>query len=70
MLYPYREDSKDGLKFYTDPKFFFERWCNEQRKDIENNIRKRRRKRVCRKIELIFQPYNLKKIKSVISSKH
>nr|XP_054753111.1 actin-binding protein WASF2-like [Lytechinus pictus] len=40
-----REDGKDGLKFYTDPKFFFERWCNEQRKDIENNIRKKRRRR-------------------------
>ncbi|XP_072178449.1 uncharacterized protein [Diadema setosum] len=45
LLNQFREDGKDGLKFYTDPKFFFERWCNEQRKDIENNIRKRKRKR-------------------------
>lgn len=45
LLNQFREDGKDGLKFYTDPKFFFERWCNEQRKDIENNIRKRKRRR-------------------------
>lgn len=45
LLNQFREDGKDGLKFYTDPKFFFERWCNEQRKDIENNIRKRKKRR-------------------------
>ncbi|XP_017855079.1 wiskott-Aldrich syndrome protein family member 3 isoform X4 [Drosophila busckii] len=31
----YRDDGKDGLKFYTDPNYFFELWRQEMIKDTE-----------------------------------
>uniref|UniRef100_T1IZF7 Wiskott-Aldrich syndrome protein family member n=1 Tax=Strigamia maritima TaxID=126957 RepID=T1IZF7_STRMM len=34
-LNPYREDGKDGLKFYTDPNYFFELWRQDMLKDTE-----------------------------------
>lgn len=44
-LNPYRKDGKDCLKFYTDPEFFFNIWCNELIKDNETRkIEKKRRK--------------------------
>ena len=38
---PYRDDNKDALKFYTDPTYFFELWCEEMRKETEKKKRKR-----------------------------
>lgn len=34
-LNPYREDGKDGMKFYTDPDYFFQLWRQEMLKDTE-----------------------------------
>lgn len=34
----YRDDGKDGLKFYTDPNYFFELWRQEMLKDTERMI--------------------------------
>lgn len=34
-LNPYREDGKDGLKFYTDPNYFFELWRSEMIQSTE-----------------------------------
>ncbi|CAD6996969.1 unnamed protein product [Ceratitis capitata] len=34
-LNSYRDDGKDGLKFYTDPNYFFELWRQEMLKDTE-----------------------------------
>lgn len=34
----YRDDGKDGLKFYTDPTYFFELWKQEMLKDTERVI--------------------------------
>ena len=34
-LNPYREDGKDGLKFYTDPNYFFELWRTEMIQSTE-----------------------------------
>lgn len=31
----YRDDSKDGLKFYTDPNYFFELWRQEMLRDTQ-----------------------------------
>lgn len=31
----YRDDGKDGLKFYTDPNYFFELWRQEMLEDTE-----------------------------------
>lgn len=36
ILDPYRDDGKDGLKFYTDPTFFFELWKKEMMKTQGN----------------------------------
>jgi hypothetical protein len=38
---PYRDDDKDALKFYTDPTYFFELWCEEMKKETE---KKKKRK--------------------------
>ncbi|XP_047740055.1 wiskott-Aldrich syndrome protein family member 3 [Hyalella azteca] len=34
-LNPYRDDGKDGLKFYTDPAYFFNLWRDEITKETE-----------------------------------
>ncbi|PIK50228.1 putative wiskott-Aldrich syndrome protein family member 3-like [Apostichopus japonicus] len=46
LLTQYREDGKEALKFYTDPKYFFELWCKEMQKNI-HDIKQKRRKKVC-----------------------
>lgn len=40
----YREDGKDGLKFYTDPTYFFELWKQEMLKDTERVMHDRGKK--------------------------
>ncbi|XP_053990344.1 actin-binding protein WASF3 isoform X1 [Hylaeus anthracinus] len=40
----YREDGKDGLKFYTDPNYFFELWSQEMLKDTEKKLHDRGKK--------------------------
>ncbi len=45
----FREDGKDGLKFYTDPTYFFELWRQEMLKDTERMMHDRGKKvRICR----------------------
>lgn len=39
---PYRDDKKDALKFYTDPMYFFELWCEEMKKETEKKKKRRR----------------------------
>ncbi|XP_022081789.1 wiskott-Aldrich syndrome protein family member 3-like isoform X1 [Acanthaster planci] len=45
LLTPYREDGKEALKFYTDPKYFFQLWCEEMQKNITDIREKKNRKR-------------------------
>ncbi|CAI8057137.1 Wiskott-Aldrich syndrome protein family member 2, partial [Geodia barretti] len=40
-LSQYRDDGKDGLKFYTNPDYFFELWAKEQTKQIEKKQKKK-----------------------------
>ncbi|XP_044010093.1 wiskott-Aldrich syndrome protein family member 3 isoform X2 [Aphidius gifuensis] len=40
----YRDDGKDGLKFYTDPNYFFDLWSQEMLKDTEKKIHDRGKK--------------------------
>lgn len=42
----FREDGKDGLKFYTDPNYFFDLWSQEMLKDTEKKLHDRGKK-VC-----------------------
>lgn len=39
-----RQDGKDSLKFYTEPGYFFELWCQAMQKDAARNQQKRQRK--------------------------
>lgn len=45
-LNPYRDDGKDGLKFYTDPNYFFDLWRQEMLKDTERIMHDRGKKMV------------------------
>merc|ERR1719412_2804208 len=40
-LNPYREDGKDGLKFYTDANYFFDLWRSEMLQSTEKASAKR-----------------------------
>lgn len=48
----FRDDGKDGLKFYTDPNYFFDLWSQEMLKDTEKKLHDRGKK--VRKINLII----------------
>ncbi|XP_011505889.1 PREDICTED: wiskott-Aldrich syndrome protein family member 3 isoform X2 [Ceratosolen solmsi marchali] len=43
-LNDYRDDGKDGLKFYTDPNYFFDLWSQEMLKDTEKKLHDRGKK--------------------------
>jgi hypothetical protein len=40
----FRDDGKDGLKFYTDPNYFFELWRQDMLKDTERMMHDRGKK--------------------------
>ena len=44
ILCLYRDDGKDGLKFYTDPDYFFDLWRQEMLKDTERILNDKGRK--------------------------
>uniref|UniRef100_A0AAJ7UHU3 Wiskott-Aldrich syndrome protein family member 2 n=1 Tax=Petromyzon marinus TaxID=7757 RepID=A0AAJ7UHU3_PETMA len=46
ILTPYRDDRKDGLKFYTDPSYFFDLWREKMLQDTEDKRKEKRRQRV------------------------
>uniref|UniRef100_A0A671NL00 Si:ch73-362m14.4 n=1 Tax=Sinocyclocheilus anshuiensis TaxID=1608454 RepID=A0A671NL00_9TELE len=47
ILTPYRDDKKDGLKFYTDPSYFFILWKEKMLQATENKRKEKRRQKVC-----------------------
>lgn len=42
-LTPYRDDGKDGMKFYTDPSYFFSLWREKMLQATENKRKEKRR---------------------------
>ena len=36
----YRDDTKEGLKFYTDPTYFYRLWVENQNKELEKKKKK------------------------------
>uniref|UniRef100_A0A096LTJ0 Wiskott-Aldrich syndrome protein family member n=1 Tax=Poecilia formosa TaxID=48698 RepID=A0A096LTJ0_POEFO len=58
ILTPYRDDGKEGLKFYTDPSYFFDLWREKMLQDTEDK-RKERRKQ---KLKAIDRPPELEKV--------
>ncbi|CAH1798507.1 unnamed protein product [Owenia fusiformis] len=41
----FREDGKSSMKFYTDPKYFFQLWVSEMQKDTEHQRKEIKKKR-------------------------
>uniref|UniRef100_A0A8B9IWL5 Wiskott-Aldrich syndrome protein family member n=1 Tax=Amazona collaria TaxID=241587 RepID=A0A8B9IWL5_9PSIT len=46
ILTPYRDDKKDGLKFYTDPSYFFNLWKEKMLQATEDKRKEKRRQKV------------------------
>ncbi|XP_039603856.1 wiskott-Aldrich syndrome protein family member 1 isoform X2 [Polypterus senegalus] len=53
ILTPYRDDGKEGLKFYTNPSYFFDLWREKMLQDTEDK-RKEKKKQ---KLEPLFHAY-------------
>ncbi|XP_037541792.1 wiskott-Aldrich syndrome protein family member 1 isoform X1 [Nematolebias whitei] len=45
ILTPYRDDGKEGLKFYTDPSYFFDLWREKMLQDTEDKRKERRKQK-------------------------
>ncbi|KAL7835453.1 hypothetical protein SRHO_G00278000 [Serrasalmus rhombeus] len=45
ILSPYRDDNKEGLKFYTDPSYFFDLWKEKMLQDTEDKRKEKRRQK-------------------------
>ncbi|XP_071395116.1 actin-binding protein WASF3-like [Centroberyx affinis] len=51
ILTPYRDDKKDGLKFYTDPSYFFNLWKEKMLQATENKRKEKRRQKEQKNVE-------------------
>ncbi|XP_021533920.1 wiskott-Aldrich syndrome protein family member 3 [Neomonachus schauinslandi] len=51
ILTPYRDDKKDGLKFYTDPSYFFDLWKEKMLQDTEDKRKEKRRQKEQKRID-------------------
>ncbi|XP_070843361.1 actin-binding protein WASF3-like isoform X1 [Chaetodon trifascialis] len=51
ILTPYRDDKKDGLKFYTDPSYFFSLWKEKMLQATENKRKEKRRQKEQKHVE-------------------
>lgn len=51
ILSPYRDDGKDGLKFYTDPSYFFSLWKEKMLQATENKRKEKRRQKEQKHVE-------------------
>ncbi|XP_056155834.1 wiskott-Aldrich syndrome protein family member 3b [Lampris incognitus] len=45
ILSPYRDDQKEGLKFYTDPSYFFDLWKEKMLQDTEDKRKEKRKQK-------------------------
>ncbi|KAL4604835.1 wiskott-Aldrich syndrome protein family member 1 isoform X3 [Arapaima gigas] len=46
ILTPYRDDGKEGLKFYTNPSYFFDLWKEKMLQDTEDKRKEKRKQRL------------------------
>ncbi|XP_075040526.1 actin-binding protein WASF3-like isoform X2 [Mixophyes fleayi] len=51
ILTPYRDDKKDGLRFYTDPSYFFNLWKEKMLQATEDKRKEKRRQKEQRQVE-------------------
>ncbi|KAK2491622.1 hypothetical protein MC885_001899 [Smutsia gigantea] len=50
ILTPYRDDGKEGLKFYTNPSYFFDLWKEKMLQDTEDKRKEKRKQKVLQEI--------------------
>uniref|UniRef100_A0A8D1RIJ8 Wiskott-Aldrich syndrome protein family member n=1 Tax=Sus scrofa TaxID=9823 RepID=A0A8D1RIJ8_PIG len=55
ILTPYRDDGKEGLKFYTNPSYFFDLWKEKMLQDTEDKRKEKRKQKVLQEIQKIEQ---------------
>uniref|UniRef100_F7E3E8 Wiskott-Aldrich syndrome protein family member n=1 Tax=Monodelphis domestica TaxID=13616 RepID=F7E3E8_MONDO len=55
ILTPYRDDGKEGLKFYTNPSYFFDLWKEKMIQDTEDK-RKEKRKQKQKNLDRPLEP--------------
>lgn len=48
-----RDDGKEGLKFYTNPSYFFDLWKEKMLQDTEDKRKEKRKQKVLRKIQTL-----------------
>ncbi|XP_071269133.1 actin-binding protein WASF1-like isoform X1 [Salvelinus alpinus] len=46
ILTPYRDDGKEGLKFYTNPSYFFDLWREKMLQDTEDKRKEKRKQKL------------------------
>ncbi|XP_078258531.1 wiskott-Aldrich syndrome protein family member 3b isoform X1 [Rhinoraja longicauda] len=51
ILSQYRDDKKDGLKFYTDPSYFFDLWKEKMLQDTEEKRKEKRRQKEQKRVD-------------------
>ncbi|XP_053552434.1 actin-binding protein WASF3-like, partial [Bombina bombina] len=51
ILSPYRDDKKDGLKFYTDPSYFFDLWKEKMLQDTEDKRKEKRKQKEQKRVD-------------------
>ncbi|KAM4797087.1 actin-binding protein WASF3 [Rhinophrynus dorsalis] len=51
ILSSYRDDRKDGLKFYTDPSYFFDLWKEKMLQDTEDKRKEKRRQKEQKRVD-------------------
>ncbi|XP_050315483.1 actin-binding protein WASF3-like, partial [Anthonomus grandis grandis] len=74
----YRDDGKDGLKFYTDPNYFFELWRQEMLNDTERVIHDKGKNRAhkggvlggARQRKRVRQPHNTREVHKQRAAEH
>ncbi|KAM9384660.1 actin-binding protein WASF2 [Pholidichthys leucotaenia] len=64
LLNQYREDGKEGLKFYTDPSYFFDLWKEKMLQDTKDIMKEKRKHRREKKDHLNQRTLNPRKIKT------
>ncbi|XP_029104769.1 wiskott-Aldrich syndrome protein family member 3b isoform X1 [Scleropages formosus] len=63
ILSPYRDDHKDGLKFYTDPSYFFDLWKEKMLQDTEDKRKEKRRQKEQKRCVDGTLPREVKKVR-------
>lgn len=49
----FRDDGKEGLKFYTNPSYFFDLWKEKMLQDTEDKRKEKRKQKVLQEIQNI-----------------